>query len=244
MRRRDALALALLVGGALALPPYLRRRAEPFGFEPLPQMPGFRRVAQGPLTGGGDVFAGLRTPEEAAADAALPADLCPLIHPDTGGASLPAAVFSDYFCPFCATLEQRLLRLREEGVPIALRFHPLPLLGERSQRLARVALAAARQTGFEPVHLDLMGRGLRPGPAALRDFAERHGLAADRLAADAASEAVTRDLAQALALGRALGLPGTPGLMVGRTLVVGAIEKRRLIDLIALERDTGFTGCA
>jgi protein-disulfide isomerase len=243
MRRREALALALLVGGALALPPYLRRRAETFAFEPLHGMPGFRRVFQGPLTGGGDVFAGLRTPEEAAADAALPRDLCRLVYPEAEGDRLPIAIFSDYFCPYCATQERRLLRLRDEGAPIALQFHPLPLLGERSLQLTRVAQAAARQTSFESVHLDLMARGLRPGPAALRDFAARHGLEAERLATDAASEAVSRDVAQALALGRALGLPGTPGLMVGRTLVIGAIDERRLADLIELERKDGFSGC-
>lgn len=245
MRRRDALVAAGLIGIAVSIPPLLRLRPPRFEFEDLPGLPGFRRLAQGPISAAPPVFAGLRTDAEAAADRALPDDLCRFIFgAEPWGDTLPLAVFSDFFCPFCAAFERDLLRLRENGAPVRLIFHELPLLGPRSRDLARVALAAGRQGKRDAVRRDLMQRGLRPGPAALTALAGRHGLDGARLQADVQSDGVAQELETALALGRRLGIPGTPASLVGRTLVIGAIEVLPLEALIALERAEPFGGCA
>ncbi|MEP2640213.1 DsbA family protein [Roseobacter sp.] len=229
---------------ALAIPPLLRRRQTAFEFTPMRAIPGFRRLNRGNLSGGADMFAGLQTPDEAAATARLPQDLCTAVFPDAITTDrVPVAVFSDYYCPYCAILDQRLADLQAQGAPIDVRFHELPLLGERSVRAAGVALAAARQGDHTAIHLDMMQRVLRPGLVGIRDVAERHGLDADQLANDASSPQIVQAVEDALALGRALGIPGTPGAMVGRTLVIGALPERELEQVIALERETPFVGC-
>lgn len=246
MQRRELLVIGSAVAVALAIPPYLRRRAAVEDFEELTGFPGFRRVSGGSVTAAPDMFAGLETPEEAAARARVPANLCSALFGTPGWSAdpLPVAVFSDYFCPYCAVLDRRLDLMRRDGLPIRLVFHELPLLGERSRWAAQVALAAGRQGDHEAIHLDLMQRVLRPGVAGLRDVAERHGLDLEKLEADVRSAAVRDQIETGLALGRMLGIPGTPGTFIGRTLILGAISEDRIARMVEQERAEPFTGCA
>lgn len=244
MRRRDALVVGGAIAIALAIPQILQRRTQAFEFTEISGLPGFRRLERGNISGGVNMFAGLETPEEAAASARLPANLCRAIFPmPVTPHRLPIAVFSDYYCPYCAVLDRRLADLQAGGAQIDVLFHELPLLGERSVREARVALAASLQTDHTAVHLDMMGRVLRPGVAGMRDLAKRHDLDVEKLIRDAADAQTAARLGEALALGRALGIPGTPGMMAGRTLVIGALSEKELGRLIALERATPFSGC-
>jgi protein-disulfide isomerase len=245
MQRRDLLVIGALFTVAIAIPPVLRRRASDVGFEDLAGFPGFRRVSGGPVSYGSDLFIGLDTPQGAAAPPRVPSNLCATIFgdPDWSVDPLPIAVFSDYYCPYCATLDRRLDLMRRDGLPIRLVFHELPLLGERSRWAARVALAAKRQTDHAAVHLDMMQRVLRPGLAGLRDVAERHNLDVERLAADAQSASVGAEIDATLALARTLGIPGTPGTFIGRTLVLGQLPEDRITRMVAQERKEPFVGC-
>lgn len=237
MRRRDMLVWGGVAAVAISIPPVLRRLDKELVFEPIAGQPGFRKLVHGSTTAVQPVFLGLTTTQENAASASLPDDLRPLLYRGLSleDARIPVVAFSDYFCPYCAELDRRLIRLRDAGAPIALRFQPLPVLGERSRTLTRIAFAAGRQSNFEPIHVDLMHRGLRPGPSALSAFAERHGLDADQLKTDAASRKTDRDVQIALALGRAMGVFATPGTLIGRTLVIGAMDDRMIERLLSLE---------
>ncbi|MBW4706936.1 DsbA family protein [Roseobacter sp. YSTF-M11] len=244
MRRRDALVIGGAVAIALAIPPLLRRRNGDFQFSDLPGLPGFRRLERGSLSAAPDVFAGLQTPREAAANDRLPNNLCAAVFPDPPAVgAVPVAVFSDYYCPYCAVLDRRLALLRDTGAPIDLTFHELPLLGDRSRWAARVALAATRQTDHTAIHLDMMQRVLRPGPAGVKAVAGRHGLDAAQLMNDAEGDEILAQMEDGLALGRALGMPGTPALMIGRTLVIGALPEPDLERIIALESEASVVAC-
>lgn len=243
MRRRDALLLGSVVAVAIAIPPYLRRKARAFEFEPLFEFEGYRRLVGGPITGGVDIFAGLSQSPEPHQAPELP--LCKALFGavDLSGDQMPIAVFGDVNCPNCVRFETRLERLKNDGVPIRLVRHQLPLLGPRSVWAARVILAAGLQGSADAVYRDLLQRVLRPGPAGTRAVADRHQLDADRLWADANGAAVANLLGQALGLGAALGIPGTPSSMVGRTLVIGAIPEPDHIRLIELERSERSAFC-
>lgn len=244
MRRRDALIIGGAFAVALSIPPLLRRRGTPFQFTDMPELPGFRRLEHGAVSGSVDVFAGLQTPDEVAANARLTGDLCAAIFPQTPVPGLlPVAVFSDYYCPYCAVLDRRLADLEATGAGISLVFHELPLLGARSVWAAQVALAAAEQADHKDIHLAMMQSVLRPGLVGIRDVAARHGLDASQLAADADSPRIRDKVNDALALGRALGMPGTPSMVIGRTVVIGALSEEELAELIDLEQQRGASGC-
>lgn len=245
MRRRDALVLGGAIAVALAIPPILRRRGGEFEFSQLAVIPGFRKLERGNISALPSPFAGLETPQEAEATQRLPLNLCAAVFPARPiPGRVPVAVFSDYYCPYCAVLDKRLAEFQASDPVIDLNFHELPLLGERSRLAARVALAAANQTDHTAIHLDMMQHSLPPGVAGMRGVAERHGLDLAQLMAEASSAVITRKIEDALALGRALGIPGTPGAMIGRTLVIGALPEQDLKKLITLEREDLFGGCA
>ncbi|QJF53018.1 DsbA family protein [Roseobacter ponti] len=245
MQRRGLLVLGALVAGALALPPVLRRWPDDFDFKPLNGFPGFRRLASGAVTGGIDIFAGLGDDSRLAA-ATPPGDPCAALFgdPPVPDAALPVAVFSDVNCPNCRDLEDRLLILRDSGAGIRLIWHPLPLLGPSSVRAARAVIAAGLQGAQEAAHRYTMQRALPPGPSALRLMAETLGLNEKQFLRDVQSGQVTLLLEESLSLGRALGIPGTPGMVVGRTLVIGAMRQPDLARLIRLEQDTAMRVCA
>ncbi len=241
MKRRDALIISAAIAVAVAIPPILRRNASAFDFEPLNGFDGFRRLSRGTTSSPGDPFFGLGR----AAPAPLERPICEVLFGNTTfpSQSVPVAVFTDVNCPNCATFEARLIRLQQGGAPVELFWHQLPLLGPRSVWAAKVTLAAEMQGAGEDVHLDLMQHVLRPGPAGAHDVAARHGLDAAKLLADAQGADVQARLDAAINLGAALGIPGTPGSVIGRTLVIGAIGQNDLERLIDLELSEPFQGC-
>lgn len=247
MRRRDALIIGGAMAVALAIPPILRRIPSDFDFQPLEGFDGFRRLVSGPVSGGPDPFVGLiaRIPDQAPIyEETLKRPCLSLFGPLGWGDDLPIAIFSDFNCPYCQMLEARLIDLRDSGAPIRLIWHEMPLLGPSSTRYARAVLAARFLGKEDAARARLKSLPLRPGPVALSELAEALDLLPDMLQREFDGPRVTKALAASLALGARLGIPGTPGTVVGRTLVIGAIKDADLNALIALERDTPQTVCA
>jgi protein-disulfide isomerase len=208
-------------------------RASPAGFRDL---------------GGGPVSAGLGALGPLPGDAApVPGDLCRALFHDAEdpriGAGPVAAVFlTDYRCPYCRVLGEVLLAEADAG-RITLIVKEWAALGPASVAAARLALAADRQGAFRSVHERLKRSAFVPTPAYVEAVAADLGLDPARLAADAASTEIEAQIARAAALARALGFPGTPGLVVGRSVVSGAIDRATLAALIDDEAAGGGAPC-
>lgn len=246
MRRRDALIAGGAVVAALALPQVLRRVPSRFEFEPLPGFEGFRRMTGGRISGGVDPLVGLaaRLPDQAPLpDTPLNTPCLELFGPGGWGDKLPVAIFSDFNCPYCKLLEAHLMALRGSGAPLRLIWHEMPLLGPSSTRSARAVLAARFLGAEDAARAALKAQGLRPGPVALRDLAKTLGLQPEMLVREFEGARVTQALSASLDLGSRLGIPGTPGTMIGRTLVIGAIKDADIKALVALERETPREVC-
>jgi protein-disulfide isomerase len=245
-RQRRAVLFIALGAGLMGLwqgGPALRRLIPvSLDFAPLDDPPGFRRLGGGEVSGGFDPFVGIGrgTAPPVADEAALRADLCRALFgaaPPPPG-RVPVASFSDYFCPFCKLLTRRLAALEVEGA-VAVRWHEWPLLGEASETAARAALAADLQGAYARFHAAMMRSSFLPTPAVLEDFARRTDLDFGRLLGDMASPAVAARIAETRGLARLFGFPGTPSMVVGRTVVTGALDEGRLLALIAREREEG-----
>ncbi|MBK0327447.1 DsbA family protein [Rhodobacteraceae bacterium F11138] len=249
-RRRDLLIVLAAVGAAVALPPFLRRRGRDLDLEPIPGLPGFRRLRTGSVsggTGGNFILTGLTPadPQQAELRQQAAANPCRAAFGSRGwpGGTVPVAVFTDYNCPYCPVLSRLVLDLIASDAPIAVRWHDLPILGPRSRAAARAAVAARSQDRYLPVHEYLMHSVLRPGPHALRQLAAEFGMDPDRFLRDVASQATTDRLQRSAATAAVFGIVGTPSLLVGRTLVLGEISRETLLRLIDLELATPFPGC-
>lgn len=195
--------------------PTLSERLHGLRFEPLDQPAGFRRLISngGTSSGSFDPFIALAP----TADRVRPS--CRGLFEDAAPPGIvPAAYFSDYNCAYCRALGPRLEAL--QGVHVTL--HELPLLGEGSTILARAALAANLQEAYWPFHQALMSTP-RPSPEAIIPVALDLGLDPDRLRADMDAPEVAAALARSEALAALFGIYATPALVIGRTLVIGAV---------------------
>lgn len=201
---------------------------------------GFRGIGTGDATLAFDPFAGIG---DRGAGKAPPApeiaDLCVALF-DVAPAEgiVPVAVFSDYQCAWCRVLSEVLIDM--DGAGVAVTWHEWPVFGPASETAARAALAAGMQGGHLAFHQRLMNGAFAPTPAYLAALAEDEGLDPARLLVDMESAEVEARLALSLTLAEAFGFRGTPGLIVGHTVVNGSIPERALRDLVALEREAGL----
>lgn len=250
MRRRDVLIAAGAIGLAISVPRVARMFAPAFEFEPVAGLPGFRRLSGGVVSGAGSVFlTGLDpiSPAQTARREIIADAPCDVVFGPVpwGDDRLPLAVFTDYYCPFCPTLSTLILEEVEKGTPVRPVWHDLPVLGPRSVAAARMAIAAGVQAKYVEVHRHLMHSSLPPGRQGALVLGDLFGLDAEQLLADAASDATSRKIEMAHDIAAVFGIAGTPATLVGRTLVVGRINRRDFRRLVSLELDAidAFSGC-
>lgn len=246
-KRRDLLIWGGALVAGVGLSTWIRNRRAPLTFTPLETPAGFRMLdgQPGGASGiGAALFAGLDAPRPQDTDRfnSVSADPCAALF-GTPDDTLPVAVFSDYFCPYCARHSRVLEELAANRNDIRLILHEWPILTPRSEELARLALAARKQGDTWAAHHWLMTHALPPGPAGARRFAEALALDADQLMRDAGSAETSRHIATSGALARLFRLSGTPGTVAGRTLILGAVEPDVLDQIIDLElSDPHFCG--
>ena len=213
------------------------------GFTPVDDPPGFRRLTLiGSTSGVLDPFAGMGGDGDDVGPAAISGvNLCEALFGQAGFESgvVPIAFFSDYNCPNCELVSEDLLAMKAESGGIHLRRHEWPILGQSSETSARAAIAAGRQGARDAFNRRLQGTAFEPTEEYLKELARSAGIDPDRLLADMASDEVTRELHTSAALVQRLGFPGTPALVVGRTIAVGTMRKSTLRTLIEIERAEG-----
>jgi protein-disulfide isomerase len=220
------------------------RRVAPLPLEPLPGLPSFRRIEGTDLTRAFDPFVGLDSRREDEADIAgreaaarsVRADPCAALFPGWAGDTVPLAVFTDANCAVCRRTEPGLRAwVAAQGGRVQVFWHDLPLLGPTSVTAARGALAARRLGVEEAFRARLLRAAPSSDPAWLAAIGTTLGLDGTALASLAGSPQVDAEIAQNLALAGLLGLPGTPGAVLGRTLVIGALTPERWSRLLAGE---------
>lgn len=244
-RRAAFVAMAAAaVGTWWAWPRLAQHFVGAFDFEPLDDPTGFRRIAAGETSGMPSPFLGLDGPDEneqAIPEATVRADLCTALFggPPPAGV-VPIASFSDYNCPFCRVLTERLSSLEERaGGDVRITWHEWPRLGPTSLSAARAALAADMQGAYAVFHERLMRGRFVATPEYLEILARDIGVDGDRLLADMESDAVSDRLRNTEAVARIFGFIGTPALVVGRTVVVGTVSEGVIAALVEQERRDG-----
>ena len=144
--------------------------------------------------------------------------------------------FFDYQCGYCKGEAIELKKLLQADPDIRLVYKDLPILGPVSTFAARAALAAQQQGKHEVLHAALMAASERLTEQGVLQIAAQVGLDAARLEKDMADPAVAETLARGLRLAEALGIRGTPALIVGMELVPGAADLDALKRLVAQAR--------
>jgi protein-disulfide isomerase len=144
--------------------------------------------------------------------------------------------FFDARCGYCKQLHPTMEALIRRDPNLRVVMKDLPILGPNSVLASRALLAAQRQGRYGPLYDALMGLRGEPTEAVIRQQAERAGLDWTRLRRDMDDPAVQARIDGNLRLARVLGIEGTPALVVGTTLVPGAVDLPALERLVAEAR--------
>lgn len=248
-RRRDVLVIATAGAAAYVLVRgsswVLDQAAHDLNFIKVDDPRGFRRLGlTGTTSSAFDPFVGLEvTAENSDTSQTIPDEaFCEALFGQNKflPGVVPVAFFSDYNCPNCELVSEDLLEIEAESDGrLQLRYHEWPILGSSSETFARAAIAARRQGAQRAFNRRLQKTIFAPSEAYLRGLATSAKIDPERLFADMASGSTTRELRTSSTLVRRFAFPGTPALVVGRTIVVGAIRTATLKSLIAAERIEG-----
>lgn len=236
---------AIAVLGAVSYQAFSTILENPLEFEALEAPEGFRRMAGGMSSSGFDPFFGLGARSDPKAEHALAyvkKNICKsLFGPGPVGESVVRiASFSDYYCPYCRVLSQKLRRLEAESDGmIQITWHELPLFGVSSDLAAKAAIAARKQGALTKFQERLMKTSFRANLAYLEAISDSIGLDYDQMVRDMASVEVNQELLNSAALARIFSFIGTPATVIGRTVVQGDIGERTLEQLIERERKDG-----
>jgi protein-disulfide isomerase len=146
--------------------------------------------------------------------------------------------YFDYNCPFCKKLAPGLLGLLKADARVALVYKDWPILGDVSKYAARLALAAGWQGKYLVAHDTLMAATRLASNTQVDSLLQHAGLNMLQLKADADSHgaAINALLLRNDTEVRALGIRGTPGLLVGRHIINGVYDVAGLEQAVATAR--------
>lgn len=134
--------------------------------------------------------------------------------------------FTDYNCPYCEASLKDVHRMVAEDPELKVVIREWPIF-EGSDTASRMALAAGLQGKYRAFHDAMFATG------DVAAAARAAGLDMARAEADAASQAVSIEIARNLDLARALGFTGTPSWIAGGKPISGAIGYDRLKAALA-----------
>ena len=141
--------------------------------------------------------------------------------------------FFDYRCPYCKQVLPSLQALLREDHNLRFLYKELPVLGPQSVTAAHAALAAQRQGKYEAFHNAMMATKGQITDDTVYKIAGSVGLDVERLKQDMSAPEIEQALKANLALAEALNIHGTPGFIIGKHIVPGAVDLDALRNMIA-----------
>jgi len=152
------------------------------------------------------------------------------------GGDVTIVEFFDYRCPYCKQVLPTLQTVLKEDRNLRFVYKEMPVLGPVSVVAAHAALAAQRQGKYEAFHTAMMATKGQITDDTVYKVAGSVGLDVDRLKQDMTAPEIEHELKANLALAEALNIRGTPGFIVGKKIVPGALDLDALKDIIAEAR--------
>jgi protein-disulfide isomerase len=144
--------------------------------------------------------------------------------------------FFDTRCPYCHKLEPVMAKLLAQDHGVRLVYKDLPILGPPSVLGSKALLAAQRQGGYEQLRDAIMAAPTQTTKAMIREAAEGLGLDWPRLARDMDDPAIQTQIEENLKQAQAIGVHGTPAMLIGNTLLPGAVDLPELQKAVAAAR--------
>jgi len=144
--------------------------------------------------------------------------------------------FFDARCGYCKQLQPVMEQLLRKHRDVKLVLKDLPILGPNSLLASRALLAAQAQGKYAELYGALLALREEPTEPVLKREAERVGLDWARLRREMDDPAIAKRIEANNRLASALQIQGTPALVIGETLIPGAIDLATLERLVAEQR--------
>jgi protein-disulfide isomerase len=178
------------------------------------------------------------TRQAAESQAALAANRDALVTPADPVAGNPhgdvtIVEFFDTRCPYCRRMEPVMEKFLTQDHGVKLVYKDLPILGPSSTLGSKALLAAQAQGGYEKLREAVMQLPPDTTLPMIRAAAEKLGLDWARLSHDMDAPAVQQRIDANIKLAHALDIEGTPALVIGDTMVPGALDLAELQKQVA-----------
>jgi protein-disulfide isomerase len=144
--------------------------------------------------------------------------------------------FFDYRCPFCKQVEPVLDALLREDKKLRVVYKEFPVLGEASTFATRIALASRAQGKYAAFHHAMIAAKGDISDALVLKVAASVGIDIDQAKAAMNSPDIERIIQDNFDLADALYVQGTPAIIVGTTMIPGAVDIAALRHAIAAAR--------
>ena len=145
--------------------------------------------------------------------------------------------FSDYNCGYCKRVFEPIQQLVRDNPDVRLVIKEFPILSQSSLVAAKAAIAAEMQGKFGDYHIAMMTYRGQITDAVVMRMAAQAGVDIEQLKSDMESPKTLAIIQRTREAAAALEINGTPGLVLGDTVVPGAIGLDELVKLIAEERN-------
>ena len=145
--------------------------------------------------------------------------------------------FSDYNCGYCKRVFEPIQQLVRDNPDVRLVIKEFPILSQSSLVAAKAAIAAEMQGKFGDYHIAMMTYRGQITDAVVMRMSAQAGVDIEQLKSDMQSPKTMAIIQRTREAAAALEINGTPGLVVGDTVVPGAIGLDELVKLIAEERN-------
>ncbi len=146
--------------------------------------------------------------------------------------------FSDFQCPYCSRANasiQEVLKAYPKDVQVVFKAFPLPFHKE-AEPAHRAALAAGKQGKFWEMHDKFFAnqKALKT-PNIWNQYAQEIGLNMDKFQKDFDSAEIKKQVQDEMAMGKTVGVRGTPAFFVNGNRIVGAQPFAKFKEVIDAE---------
>lgn len=158
---------------------------------------------------------------------------------DSKTADVTIVEFFDYHCGYCRHMLPDITKLLNEDKKVRFVFREFPILSEDSVAAARAALAVNRldKTKYFDFHSAMMKQEGKFDDKAFAAIAKKIGISADKLKAEMAKPEITAILDKNREIGEAIGVSGTPALVIGSEFTPGAMSYDDMKKAVAAARE-------
>ena len=143
--------------------------------------------------------------------------------------------FVDYNCGYCLKFHQEVSSVLNEDLNTKLVIMQMPILGENSVTLSKIAIAASFQNKFEEVHNYLYSSKRKSKMADILGDLFLMNIDIAQLEKDINSEEVAKVILSHEQFVNEFKFNGTPAIIIGETIIPGYIEKDKIIEILENE---------